>query len=43
MEQRWNNTERGKLKDSDKKLSQLLSVHHKSHMDCPGSESGHPQ
>jgi hypothetical protein len=30
--------DRGKPKDSEKNLSQCHSVHHKSHMDCPGRE-----
>jgi hypothetical protein len=33
MEQRWNETDRGKPKYSGKNLSQCHLVHHKSHMD----------
>jgi hypothetical protein len=33
MEQRWNETDRGKPKYWGKNLSQCHSVHHKSHMD----------
>jgi hypothetical protein len=36
-ERRWNDTDRGKPKNSEKKLSQC---HHKSHMDWPGREPG---
>jgi hypothetical protein len=43
MEQQWNDTDRGKLKDSEKNLSQRHFMHHKSHMDWPGCESGPPQ
>jgi hypothetical protein len=32
-EQRWNETDRGKPKYSEKNLSQCHFVHHKSHMD----------
>jgi hypothetical protein len=35
MEEQWNDTDRGKLKNSEKNLSQCHVVHHKSHMDCP--------
>jgi hypothetical protein len=31
MEQRWNDTDREKQKDSEKNLSQHHFVHHKSH------------
>jgi hypothetical protein len=40
MEQQWNDIDRGKLKDSEKNLSQCHSVHHKSHMDWLGCEPG---
>jgi hypothetical protein len=43
MEQRWNDTGRGKSKDSERNLSQSHFVHHKSHMDCPGRDPGPPQ
>jgi hypothetical protein len=33
MEHRWNETDRGKPKNSGKNLSQRHFVHHKSHMD----------
>jgi hypothetical protein len=42
MEHRWNEIDRGKLKNSGKNLSQYHFVHHKSHMDCPGIEPGSP-
>jgi hypothetical protein len=32
MEQRWNDTDRGKPKDSEINLSQCHFVHHKLHM-----------
>jgi hypothetical protein len=38
MEQRWNDIDRGRPKDSEKILTQCHFVHHKSHMDCPGRE-----
>jgi hypothetical protein len=42
--QPWrNDTDRGKPRNSDKNLSQCHSVHHKSHMDWPGCESGSPR
>jgi hypothetical protein len=40
IEQRWDDTDRGKLKDSEKNLSQCHFVHNKSHMDWPGREPG---
>jgi hypothetical protein len=33
MEHRWSEIDRGKPKNSGKKLSQCHSVHHKYHMD----------
>jgi hypothetical protein len=33
MEHRWNETDRGKPKNSGKNLSQCQFVYHKSHMD----------
>jgi hypothetical protein len=33
MEQRWNDIDREKPKDSEKNLSQYHYLHHKSHMD----------
>jgi hypothetical protein len=33
MEQQWDDTDREKLKDSEKNLSQCHFFHHKFHMD----------
>jgi hypothetical protein len=43
MKQRWNETDRGNPKYSEKNLSQCHFVDHKSHMDRPGIEPGPPQ
>jgi hypothetical protein len=32
----WNNTDKGKMRYSEKNLPQHHFVHHKSHTDCPG-------
>ena len=40
IKMRWNHTDNGKPKNSEKNLSQRHSVHHKSHKDWPGIESG---
>jgi hypothetical protein len=40
MEHRWNETDKGKPKYSGKNLSKCHLVHHKSHMDYPGSNPG---
>jgi hypothetical protein len=39
-ERRWNDTDRGKRKGSDRNLSQCHFVHHKSYMDSPELETG---
>jgi hypothetical protein len=39
MEQRWNDIDRGKPKDSEKNRSQCHFVHQKFHIDCPDSEA----
>jgi hypothetical protein len=43
MENWWNDTDRGKLKFSEKNLPQWHSVHLKSHVDWPGIEPGPPR
>jgi hypothetical protein len=43
VEQWWNDTDRGKLKYSEKTLSECYFVHHKFHMDWPGTDPGPPQ
>jgi hypothetical protein len=40
VEQQWNDTDRIKLKDSEKNLSQCHSVHHKSHWTDLGANAG---
>jgi hypothetical protein len=41
-ERRWNDTDRGKSKNSEKDLSQYHFVHHKFHMDWHGREPEPP-
>ncbi|KDR16776.1 hypothetical protein L798_09305 [Zootermopsis nevadensis] len=38
MGHQWNDTDKEKLKDSEKNVSMCHFVHHKSNMDCPGSD-----
>jgi len=38
----WNDTDSGKAKYPEKIFSKYHFVHHKSHMDRPGSELGPP-
>jgi hypothetical protein len=40
---RWNDTDRGKPKNSEKSLSQCHFIHHKFHMDWPGREPRPPR
>jgi hypothetical protein len=42
-ERRWNDTDRGKTKNSEKNLSQCHFVHHKYHKDWPKREPGTPR
>jgi hypothetical protein len=39
----WNDTDRGKPKNSDRNLSQFHFVHYKSHMDWTERERGPPR
>jgi hypothetical protein len=43
MEHRWNEIDMGKSKYSGKNLPQYHFVHHKSHTDRPGIETGPPR
>jgi hypothetical protein len=40
MEQRWNDIDRGKPKDTEKNLFSCHFIHNKSHMDWPGRDPG---
>jgi hypothetical protein len=40
MEQRWNDIDMGKPKDSEKNLTECHFVRHKSHMNWPEREPG---
>jgi hypothetical protein len=42
MEPRWNDTDRGNRRNR-RKIFPSATVHHKSHMDWPGRETGSPQ
>jgi hypothetical protein len=41
IEEQWNDIERGKLKNSEKILSQCHFVHHRSHWTDLGANLGH--
>jgi hypothetical protein len=43
MEHRWNDIDRENPEDLERNLSQRHFIHHKSHINCPGSEPGSPQ
>jgi len=40
VEHQWNDSDGGKLKYWEKNQSQCHFVHHRSHMDCLGTELG---